>query len=112
METKVEARLGMIEAALEELHEAAEEGTLTPAVIEGSVYDQLGEISNTRIGTSESDHDKVDLRLIAMEIFAMIGTDTRGLLRVIWRDPDASLQQKLRAFSIWFRVWFRGWFHR
>jgi len=101
METQVEARLAEIEAALNELREMAEEGIMSSAVIKGAVYDQLGEIGNIRIGTSESDRDKVTLQLIAMEILTMIGAETSDLKRVIChRDSDASFGQRRKARSI------------
>jgi len=101
METQVEARLAEIQDVLQELHEHAEQDTMPHGIIEEAVYEQLGMIGNLRIGTSESDRDKVDLQLIAMEILAIIGVDTSGLKRAICRpDSDASFGQRRKARSI------------
>ena len=101
MDMQVGTTFSQVRAAMVELREGAGVSQRWGVIAE-EVSEQLIILSTIRSGSTASDHERNEIRLLALEIRCMIGVPTENLTREILWGGTASIKQQIRAISLRF----------
>lgn len=100
MENQVDVQLAGVRAVMDEQLSEIRLGSTRSTLVTDMVGEQLEILSTIKGGTSDSDHERVEIKLIALEIVTVMGGDASKLIREIWLGGDASPSQWLQVIRI------------